>query len=92
MSTTHALSSSTRAQLLLHMQEHHRGSFKPGHGKDKIRGKRPSLAQLQAAHGESHHRYPSTLDHYHAGINLGPGARPAGWRTGEAAMPRIPAN
>ena len=41
-------------------------------------------AQLQAWHGEQHYRY--NPNHVHAGVNLGAGARPAGWKTGEGVI------
>lgn len=45
-----------------------------------------TLTQLARWHAERHHRYAN--NHYHEGVNLGPGQRPEGWRTGEGAVPR----
>jgi hypothetical protein len=43
---------------------------------------RDTTAALATKHGNDHHRY-APRSHRHAGDNVGPGQRPAGWRTGE---------
>lgn len=45
-----------------------------------------TLVELQAWHANQHHRYYT--NHVHAGVNLGAGDRPPGWRTGEDAIPK----
>lgn len=74
--------------LLAHIRElhpvadaySHTGGPKSGSGKLERR----TLVQLQYLHGSLHHRM--SPNHYHEGVNLGPGARPPGWKTGENAV------
>lgn len=59
-----------------HLERMHRGPF----------AERLTYEALQKEHGRQHHRsWPS---HDHEGLNLGPDARPAGWRTGEGVVIR----
>ena len=43
-----------------------------------------SNADLMRLHQKQHHQY--RLSHFHEGVNLGPGDRPSGWKTGEGAI------
>lgn len=45
-----------------------------------------TLTQLVRWHRQEHHRSYTT--HWHEGVNLGAGDRPAGWTTGEGAVLR----
>lgn len=65
--------------LFAHIRECHRA------GRGRV--DRMTLVELQAWHANQHHRY--FTNHHHAGVNLGPGDRPAGWRTGEDAVPNV---
>lgn len=56
--------------LLVHINELHRQPPR----------KRMNYDELGRWHAEQHHRFSPS--HVHAGVNLGPGRRPPGWRTG----------
>jgi hypothetical protein len=93
--------------LLAHLREHHRhssGDTAPSAVRNRNRrSSRPTIwrsydtfAELQQIHSRIHHRYGSSLDHFHendgAGALVGPGTderRPSGWKTGEGVVPRV---
>jgi hypothetical protein len=56
----------------------------------RFHGRQPAkswtMKQMSDWHAEQHHRYRTS--HWHEGVNLGPGDRPAGWRTGEDVIMR----
>lgn len=67
-----------KAALLAHLAAMHNGNVPATWSFDR----------LAAWHAHEHHHYAYSLSHYHAGPNLGPSARPPGWRTGADPIPR----
>lgn len=63
--------------LLAHIDAMHRR---------KLPRKRMSYQELGQWHAAQHHHYLN--NHVHAGVNLGPDNRPAGWRTGADVVPK----
>ena len=68
----------TRQALLAHIASLHTA-------RGGLPRKRMTLVELQRWHGNEHHRL--SPNHFHEGVNLGPGSRPPGWKTGEGAVP-----
>ena len=79
----------TRKQVLRqHIIERHDGVNGRWGGRLPKGSGRWTLAQLARWHCSEHRSYGSTLDHYHAGENGGPGQQPPGWDTGEDTIMR----
>jgi hypothetical protein len=69
--------------LIAHIREFHTGhAAAVGGGAAGL--ERRSYRVLQSLHSRWHWRY--RCNHYHEGMNLGPGERPEGWRTGKDAV------
>ncbi len=64
-----------RQTLAAHLGQFHR-RVKVGH---------KSFEALAREHAHEHHRNGSRT-HFHEGVNLGPGHRPEGWRTGTGVV------
>lgn len=72
-----------RQALIDHLVEHHDRRLTP------TMVVRWTFDRLSRWHANEHYRFGGSLDHFHeGGIGRGPDDRPAGWYTGEAAIPR----
>jgi hypothetical protein len=73
MTATMTAEPTPKQVLVAHLESMHKGA--PNRG---------SLVSFRTWHARQHHHFATS--HFHEGVNLGPGTRPPGWRTGQGAV------